>query len=266
MKRITVISIAAIVASSSMAMADFDARYNHADSRIVGQSIKIVWAAAGTHIDQTSGLEVAHAANDLIGNFSAGHLAYDYTNGTDGSADGGHGQYESGQFSGFCIELQSIQGGNHTYTVDQISNAPNPDGPTGDPMNDPLFGGPAYDAADQAEVEAVIAAAVRKGWLNNDLSATGSVTDTQLAAIQGLIWSRLFDNTIVTGRDAGVAAAMAVLETEVALDTTATMPNLRAMMNADTQDQLYVIPLPTAVYAGLLTLGGLAGFSRIRRR
>ena len=56
------------------------------------------------------------------------------------------------------------------------------------------------------------------------------------------------------------------LEAEIALDPNATMPNLRAMLNADTQDQLYIIPLPTAVFAGLLTLGGMGGYSRMRRR
>ena len=41
---------------------------------------------------------------------------------------------------------------------------------------------------------------------------------------------------------------------------------MKAMLNATTQDQLFIVPLPTAAFAGLLTLGGLGAFSRIRRR
>jgi hypothetical protein len=264
MKTGTVLSAAAIALSSGMAMAEFDAAYSFADSELRGAAIKIVWASDGSYTDSDTGDTVNYSAGDLIGTYSAGLLAYDYVNGTDGSDDNGNGQFESGQFSTFCIELQGIRSGPYTYNVDDISNGPNPE-PDGTPTNDPYVSGPAYDAADQAEVEAVIAAAVSLGWINKDLSKAGATTD-QLAAIQGLIWSRLFDDTVVTGNLNPVRDAMEDLEAEIALDPNATMPNLRAMLNADTQDQLYIIPLPTAVFAGLLTLGGMGGYSRMRRR
>lgn len=263
MKTGIALSAAAIALSSGMAMGGFDAAFNYADSELRGSAINIVWASAGSYTDAVTGDTVNYSAGDLIGNYTAGALAYDYVNGTDGSDDNGNGQFASGQFSTFCIELQNIRSGANTFVVDDISNGPNPE-PDGSPTNDPYVSGPAYDAADQAEVEAVIAAAVSIGWINEDLSKDGATTD-QLAAIQGLIWRRLFDDTVVTGNLTDVSDAMADLEAAIALDPNATMPLLRAMLNADSQDQLYVVPLPTALFAGLVTLGGLGAYSRKRR-
>ncbi|CAN0596512.1 unnamed protein product, partial [Laminaria digitata] len=41
---------------------------------------------------------------------------------------------------------------------------------------------------------------------------------------------------------------------------------LRAAVADGQQDMLYVVPLPTSVFAGLGMLGGLAGIRSIRRR
>ena len=234
MKKNTAVSILAIAASSAFAMADFEA----------------------TFVGLTSGGRV-HIDNGAFVNqsFDAGHFAFAYTNSVTDGGQRGIGQYASGTFKGFCIELQQTQSGPRTYQVKTIDQAPNPS---------PGAGGPAYDAADEAEVHAVIAAAIRLGWINSDLSAN-VVTDLQLSAIQGQIWKVVLDNSVVTG-DGMVAGEMVTLQNEIANDTSARVNGLVAMLNATSQDQLFVVPLPTALFAGLMTLGGIGGVSRIRRR
>lgn len=237
MKKCTVISIAAILASSATALADFEATYL---GLTTGGTVHIDNTASGGFVNQ---------------DFAAGQLEFAYTNGTNDGGERGAEQFRSGSFKTFCIELQNVRTGDNVYDVNSIDNAPNPS---------PGAGGPAYDAADEAEVNAVIAAAVRLGWINNDLSAN-SATNTQLSAIQGQLWKVVLDNSVVTGNFA-VGTEMANLQAEIANAPSATVAGLRAMLNADSQDQLFVVPLPTAAFAGLISLGGLAGFSRIRRR
>jgi len=237
MKKTTVITIAALAASSTFAMADFEADY-------------VDLTGAGTvHIDNTG------SGGFVDQDFAAGHLEFAYTNSMADGGERGAGQFASGSFNTFCIELQNVRNGARVYDVANISDGPNPA---------PGAGGPAYDAADQAEVHAVIAAAIRLGWINGDLSAA-SATNHQLAGIQGQIWAVVLDNSVVTG-NGQVGIEMLALQAEIAMDPTAGVAGLRAMLNADSQDQLFIVPLPTAAFAGLMTLGGLAGFSRIRRR
>lgn len=185
-------------------------------------------------------------------NFNAGHNNFNYT---DVGGDRGAGQFSGGSFSTFCIELQNTLGGSRSYDVTGIQNSPNPS---------PGNGGPQYDSADEAEVHAVVAAAIRLGWINDDLSAGANATNTRLAAIQGQIWKVVLDLAVVTG-NGSVGTEMTALQSEIANDPSATVAGLRAMLNADTQDQLFVVPLPTAALAGLLTLGGFAGIKRLRR-
>lgn len=78
--------------------------------------------------------------------------------------------------------------------------------------------------------------------------------DSQPVAIQGSIGGRAFDNTDVTGNGAAIIAAMAALEGEVATDPTASMPSLRAMLYADTQDHLFIVPLPSKRYLQVFSL------------
>ena len=187
-------------------------------------------------------------------NFNAGHLGFAYV----GAGDRGAGQFSGGTFNTFCIELQNIRVGTYNYDVDQIQNAPNPA---------PGAGGPAYDAADEAEVNAVVAAAIAMGWLNNDLSAN-VVTNAQLAGIQGMIWKMVLDTSLVEAAAGQTAVATAMADIQDYMDNNAwgTVSGLGAILNADTQDQLFIVPLPTAAFAGLITLGGLAGIARVKSR
>lgn len=237
MKKHDLIVAIALAGTASIATADFEATYLGLTG---GGSVHIDSTGTGGFIDQ---------------DFDAGQFQFAYTNSANDGGQRGVGQFDSGTFSTFCIELQNVLTGAYSYDVTSIDNAPNPA---------PGAGGPAYDAADEAEVNAVIAAAIRLGWINNDLSASGASL-MQLSAIQGQIWKVVLDDAVVTGNGA-VATEMAALQAEIANDPSATVSGLLAMLNANTQDQLFVVPLPTAAFAGLMTLGGLAGIARSRRR
>lgn len=230
------IAIAALAATSGAALAGFDAQWTNLYG--VNNAIRIDNTGTGGSINQT---------------FNAGHFEFTYT---DVGGDRGIGQFAGGTFRTFCIELQQIGAGSQSYDIDAIHNAPNPS---------PGAGGPQYDMADEAEVNGVMAAAISLGWINEDLSLA-SATNHQLAAIQGMIWKVVLDDAVVTGENAGVAAQMAILEAAYLSDPFATVDNLRAMTNADSQDQLFIVPVPTAALAGLMTLGGIAGVGRMRRR
>lgn len=221
------LALSAIVLASGSAMASFDASY--------------------TGFDGVSG------AFEINGRtYAAGHINYAY----DGAGDRGIGQFADGSFSSFCIELQDVAGGSRTYDIIDLESAPQGSGDD-------------YDSDDVIEVSRVLHAAVAEGWINSDLSKGAGVTNTQLAAIQGLIWQNLFDGASFSILDGSVSSAMGVLQARidnyVINDSHTSFSGLRAMVNGDVQDQLFVVPLPPAALAGLITLGGIAGVKRLRR-
>ena len=177
---------AAMVIASSGALAGFDADFTGLFGRI--DAIRVDTTGHGGTLNET---------------FNAGQFLFDYT---DMGGDRGIGQFAGGSFATFCIELQDISAGSSSYDIGRVSDAPNPSAGGGQ--------GP-YDSADEAEVSAVLAAAVSLGWLNWDLSATGSLDKDQAAAIQGMIWKVIFDNADVSAETAAVAAQMAILESVV---------------------------------------------------
>jgi len=190
--------------------------------------------------------------------YRAGHLTFTYVG---ASGERGRGQYASGNFSGFCIELQFIAGhSTQSYSVNDIRNAPDPDNVR------------AYDQADENEVNAVLLAAISLDWINDDLSLKNA-DGHQLAAIQGWIWKVLFDdindgvnnNTSTIWGNGQASVEMTNLFNVIDFNSSDRVHGLRAMLSPDTQDQLFVVPLPTAALAGLMTLGSLAGYSRLRR-
>lgn len=236
MKNGTVIATMLAVAAGA-ASASFDAQYNNYNG--VGGAFTISFTTTG-------GL-------DITNTYGAGHMSYTYT---DMGGDRGAGQFEGGSFSSFCIELQDTRSGSHTYEIVNLNQAPNPA---------PGNGGPGYDSADAAEVNAIVAAAISLGWINNDLSAGANATNERMAAIQGHIWMAVLDEATVTVAKASLNDEMADLQAAIDSNPSGRVAGLRAMVNGDTQDQLFVVPLPTAAFAGLITLGGLAGVKRLRR-
>lgn len=183
---------------------------------------------------------------------AAGQWGFEYTSARPSDTAG---QFSGNRFYTFCIELQDINNGSTDYDLGEISDAPNPVSSNG---------GVPYGEADMQEVNAVVAAAVRMDWINGDLSRVAGTSPEQLAAIQGAIWAVLFDGMTVEGVG-GVATWMDTLMAEAASDPTARVSGMLAMSSADSQDQLFIVPLPPAAFAGLLTLGGIAAASRIRR-
>lgn len=213
-------------------------------------------AGVAAAADFTAEFEDIHGRNNaiLIDGVAqnAGHMEFQYSGPIPSNAVG---QFRNSTFFTFCIELQQVGRNPEPYDIRKISDAPNPSSSNG---------GMPYGSADEQEVHAVVAAAIRLGWLNSDISL-GTASQNELAAIQGMIWKVLFDGSTVVGNTAGVTAAMATLEAEAASDPNARVQNLRAMANPDAQDQLYIVPLPPAAWAGLAMLGGLAA-TRLRRR
>jgi len=184
--------------------------------------------------------------------YAAGMWGFDYTSARPGDTAG---QFSGDRFYTFCIELQDINSGSQDYDLGEISEAPNPVSSNG---------GVPYGEADMQEVNAVVAAAIRMDWINSDLSRVAGTSPEQLAAVQGAIWAVLFDGSTVAGIG-DVATWMDSLMAEAASDPTAQVSGMLAMSSAGTQDQLFIVPLPPAAFAGLLTLGGIAAASRIRR-
>lgn len=197
-------------------------------------------------------IRIDNTANGGINTlYKAGHFNFEYD---DVGGDRGLGQFRSGSFSTFCIELQTAR--DAMYEIDQIRNAPNPS----------PGAVPDYDAVDEAEVREVISAAVALNWINSDLSAGSEANNSRLAAIQGLIWKAVLDGAVVTGEHTGTAAAMAILDARIGHVDNPEIFNLQAMVSADSQDQLFIVPLPTAAFAGMLTLAGLGGYKRLNRK
>jgi len=185
--------------------------------------------------------------------YNAGHMKHTYSGPIPTVAVG---QFKNPTFLTFCIELQNTSRDPEPFTIQKIGEAPNPTSSNG---------GVPYGAADEAEVHSVVAAAVRLGYINADLSL-GTAGGAELAAIQGLIWKVLFDGSTFVSNYAAVDTVIAAIEAERLNDPFARVKGLRAMTNPDAQDQLYVVPLPPAALAGLAMLGGIAGVRVMRRR
>lgn len=204
-------------------------------------------------ITVTDGSSVVHAV-------SGGHIEFTY--GVGGSpAAGAAGQFvgpAGSSFNTFCIELdQGASTAMKPYDIVDLASAPNPAAGGANP-NAPS----AYGSAIATNIRKVVASAIALGWINADLSATVLTTNARLAAIQGEIWKAIYGNVSYSSN-----SEVATLVTRVngGLDGSH-VAGLRAMVSSSAQDQLYVVPLPPAAFAGLATLVGIAGVSRIRRR
>lgn len=183
----------------------------------------------------------------------------------------------------YCIELEGLTFATRNMEITSVSNAPV------DPAGNPNFNGP-YGAVRAARVAAVMGAAFNAGWIDARIQSTGLMTNARAAAIQLLVWESLFEpgsNANPVGWDltngnfqttgfAGAAAEVAAIVGDVATLFAGgyRFSGLRALVgqtngngsHTDIQDQLVVIPLPPAAWAGLGTLGAVFGLSVVRRR
>jgi len=186
----------------------------------------------GLHNISLSGGDESH-------NGPAGHLTH--------QIDGGD------SFNTFCIELaETTSSGNHVYNIVDLAAAPSPGTAHGQPAADRVF--------------EVLAKAVALDWIDINLQKTTDGTSEQMAAIQGAIWAALYGGS--ADGNATVDIALTALSNE-SLDSglfTLMSNRVRAAVNDGTQDQLFVVPLPPAAWAGLGMLGMCAGVRAIRRR
>jgi len=203
----------------------------------------------------TSGSNNAHVSLVSNGSYIAGHMVHTIQ----GDPAGG--------FRSFCIELgQHANGGFSTYQIVDLTSAPNPGLPG------------SYTASQAAAVVDIISRAISLGWINNSLQADTSQTDygQRMAAIQGKVWEALGLGAASSSDTATFDTANTVQDYMNTLagyshanlvSINSVMTNrLRAAVADGEQDMLYVVPLPTSVWAGLGLLGGLAGVRVARRR
>lgn len=235
-------ALATLVLSSSALAGDYEPRRTVFQS-FQQQSRPVLIDPSGTagtfdflaeYLGRTGIADAIHVDNTGTGGFfngdiGAGHMNMAYRD-TDGLR--GAGQFANPNFSTFCVELQSVRNQSRGYNLIDISAGPTPLGGNGE---DP------YDSLDEAELHMVVAAAIRLGWINTDLSPNANSTTVRLAAIQASIWRVLFDNSMVTSNHSDVSSAILTLETEASNDPTARIAGLMIMSNPDTQDMLYIV-------------------------
>lgn len=186
----------------------------------------------------------------------------------------------SGAFRTFCIEInQQVLGSGQTatYNIVDLSEAPNP----GLPGSGDTFSTTVVD-----RIHAVLRAAMNLDWIDGKLQGdTGSTNITQ-AAIQLAIWESIWENqnttvaslTLASGDsratiDSESAAVHNALGTLFAAASALMLQNgndyhidgLKALTNSTYQDQLVVVPLPPAAWAGLGLLGLTFGVHRLRK-
>lgn len=186
-----------------------------------------------------------------VGSFTAGHMRHRVYNNLAGDT-------LLGTFNTFCIELQNTsQGDISEYQIVDITDAPDPD----------LGGSPtSYTQAQADAVIDVVSKAIELGWIDINLQNAGG-TSAQITAIQGAIWQAL-DFGAASSSNGDVSAALTAIANE---DVEAGIRNLMAnrlvaAVADGEQDMLYIVPLPTAAWAGLGLLGVCAGVRQVRRR
>jgi len=179
--------------------------------------------------------------------YYAGHMMHTITSGS-----------RSGEsFNTFCIEVgEFAKHGSATYEIVDLADAPNPGTPYGQSKAD--------------AISAIVANAHAMGWIDAKLQADSGQADylAKMGALQAAIWEALgHDFQVNSGSTSTALRAQYNLLTNVStFDGSMRMRNLMAVVATGQQDQLWVVPLPPAAYAGLGLLGTLMGVRAIRRR
>lgn len=196
---------------------------------------------------------------------TAGHIGLQYD--TDPAPGTGGGQFASGSFATFCIELDQNAGGG-VYKIANLEDAPDPVTGGANPNNPNAYG---YAIA--ARIKIAVRAGIDAGWIASDLSLITSNDSTldsrRMATIQAAIWEAIYDTGSfdrTTGDVITTTNALNGLWDQLNFNNSGQVAGLRAILAPGRQDQLYVVPLPPAAFAGLATLVGVAGVARLRRR
>lgn len=207
-------------------------------------------SAASIDLNYTGIVGGSSASHARVGSstYLAGHMSHTITSGA-----------RAGQsFNTFCIEVEEYaSSGSATYQIVRLENAPNPGA---------LYGQSKADA-----VSAIVANAFAMGWIDANLQSTNTSDSQYLAkmgAIQAAIWEALGhdfqENSSSTSAD--MRTQYNALMSVATFNGSLRMQNLRAVVAEGQQDQLYIIPLPNAAFAGLGMFGLIAGVRVARRR
>ncbi len=213
-----------------------------------------------------SGLRQAIAIS--AGNFSVGALTHNWSGGT------GELAAYNGQWASFCIDNQTVSGSTVTFTMVDVTDAPI--------ANSGNFGNPGnnYSAMQRQRLNAIALAARDAGYLNSlgfyNVASGGDAS----AAIQLLVWESLWESTSGAGWNLGAgtmtassvpAGVQAVVNALITSATTIfndanTQILVRSFSTNGGQDQMVLVPLPPAAWAGLSTMAGVLGLAYVRRR
>lgn len=202
----------------------------------------------------------------------AGNLRHQLQNKTGEAAN-----IEGSPISSFCIELgQYTTGSWARYDMVHLDEAPNPS--TSGP------GDVQYGTQIVNRINAVLRAAIDLGFINDRLQTTGSSTVDNQSAVQLGIWEAIWESTdsslnlasgnskLMNNANSSMAGVMSSTNSLLAganaylqnLGNLQRISGLRALVNSNFQDQLVVVPLPTAAFAGFGLLGGAVAVRRIR--
>lgn len=176
----------------------------------------------------------------------------------DWTRTGGDASDPTGNFKSFCVELdQTINlGGTFTYEMIEVTDGPKP--------------GIALGAGPMGQTKADMLAKLWAAYYDQAL-----LSNANAAAFQVSVWEIVYDGDLdlfdggFQARYAGLGSAPAFVQTAQgwldSLGGLTEMAALRVMSNNSRQDQLVMVPLPAAAWAGLSLIGAGALRRKLRK-
>jgi hypothetical protein len=211
-----------------------------------GTGVAMAGTIDATYVQAAGGSNATHLR---VGGttYYAGHMVHQYTTGA-----------RSGQqFASFCIDLgEAAVNSPKGYQLVNLADAPMPGTP--------------YGHVIAAKINAVVANAVRLGWIDNKLQADASQAGylAKMGAIQAAIWQAVGGDVRLSASqtNASLRNYHAILTNAQTFDHDARIAGLKAMVAPGAQDMLYVVPLPPAAFAGMGLLAASFGVRAVRWR
>jgi hypothetical protein len=240
---------------------------------IITVSLIVVAGTAGaSRADSINGAFVNVGANQIYslpllggGSYYVGALNHAWSGGTGAAAR------FNGTFGTFCIDEQNVSSATHVFNLVDITSAPITT--TGNAGNS----GSSYTSVQAHRLDAVARAAQAAGYLDGRGGFVGSNNDAA-AAVQLLIWDSVWEPTAGAGWSltggtfqVNVSAAVSNIFSTLAASATGLFNVngpliVRSLSSSEGQDQLVLIPLPAAAYAGIGGLAAAFGVTRVHRR
>ncbi len=176
----------------------------------------------------------------------------------DWTRTGGDASNPTGDFKSFCVELdQTLSLGNtFTYEIIATSEGPKP--------------GLALGAGPMGQTKADMLAKLWAAHFDQAL-----LSNANAAAFQVAVWEIVYDGNLdlfdggFQARYTNLGSAPVFVQTAQSwldgLGNLTEMAALRVMSNGSRQDQLVMVPLPAAAWAGLSLIGAVAMRRKLRR-